>query len=82
MCEVKFGCLKVWLTDADKQRQEDISQDRDRMDQFLDWIMKMERKDDVPTLSAGGASQDKSGDMVRMMEIKLDASNMVAQEIE
>ena len=67
--DIRFGRLEERLTDADKQRREQTSQDSAGMDQFSDWIMKVERKTDLPTLAVGHMPQERSMDVERMIEI-------------
>ena len=80
--DIRFGRLEEWLMDADKQRREQTSQDSARMDLFSDWIMKVERKTDLPTLAVGHMPQERSMDVERMIEIKLDACTQVAKKVE
>ena len=80
--DIRFGRLEEWLTDTDKQRREQTSQDSARMDQFSDWIIKVERKTDLPTLAVGHMPQERSMDVERMIEIKLDACSQVAKKVE
>ena len=67
--------------DADKQRREQTSQDSSRMDQFSDWIMKVERKTDLPTLAVGHMPQVRPMDVERMIEIKLDECSRAAKKV-
>ena len=80
--DIRFGRLELWLTEADKLRREQTSQDGARMDQFLDWIIRVKRKTDLPTLAVGHTSQEPSMDVERMIEFKLDTCSQVAKKVE
>ena len=82
LLDIKFGRLEEWLTDADKQRREQTSQDSARMDQFSDWIIRVERKTDLPTLAVGHMPEEPSMDVERMIEVRLDACSQVGKKVE
>ena len=44
--------------------------------------MKVERKTDLPTLAVGHMLQERSMEVERMIEIKLDACSQVAKKVE
>ena len=80
--DIKFRRLEEWLTDADKQRREETSQDSARMDQFSDRIIRVECKTHLPTLAVAHMPQERWMDVERMIEVKLDACCQVAKKVE
>ena len=79
--DIKFGRLEEWLTAADKQQREQTSHDSARIDQFSNWILRVDHKTDLPTLAVGHMPQERSMDVERTIKVKLDACSQVAKKV-